>query len=262
MDSQSKNKQEIRGKKSKSPASWWFSTPLKNISQNGNLPQIGVIIKSTWKPPPRPITSSPKEVFPCVKFFLSHSPHWPSSSKPLYHLRKKSFRINWRMEKKLLWSCFLTCSWQTQHPMHHHDNHPTSLLLRTLQLAVVISEINTASLLGRPVIQVTLWSHQCCHIGQVHTHNLWWYPALTYKKTWGKGKIMDSKVPLKWDRWVSREGIYIYIYVHLFVFPKCFLEQNAVFCLVIRKEWIPIPKHQLNFYRFSRQEWVCFWPRG
>ena len=29
------------------------STPLKNISQNGNLPQIGVKMKKYLKPPPR-----------------------------------------------------------------------------------------------------------------------------------------------------------------------------------------------------------------
>jgi len=28
-------------------------TPLKNISQNGNLPQIGVKMKKEMKPPPR-----------------------------------------------------------------------------------------------------------------------------------------------------------------------------------------------------------------
>ena len=29
-------------------ASWYFSTNLKNISQNGNLPQIGMKIKNVW----------------------------------------------------------------------------------------------------------------------------------------------------------------------------------------------------------------------
>ena len=29
------------------------STHLKNISQNGNLPQVGMKIKNLWKPPPR-----------------------------------------------------------------------------------------------------------------------------------------------------------------------------------------------------------------
>ena len=29
-------------------ASWWFSTPMKNISQNGNLPQVGMKIKNVW----------------------------------------------------------------------------------------------------------------------------------------------------------------------------------------------------------------------
>lgn len=36
--------------------SWWFetvSTPLKNLSQNGNLPQIGVTIQKYLKPSPR-----------------------------------------------------------------------------------------------------------------------------------------------------------------------------------------------------------------
>ena len=29
-------------------SSWWFPTHLKNISQNGNLPQIGMSIKNIW----------------------------------------------------------------------------------------------------------------------------------------------------------------------------------------------------------------------
>ena len=33
--------------------SWWFQPPLKNISQNGNLLQIGVKIKKSLKPPSR-----------------------------------------------------------------------------------------------------------------------------------------------------------------------------------------------------------------
>ena len=32
------------------------STPLKNISQNGNLPQVGMKIKTYLKPPPRVYT--------------------------------------------------------------------------------------------------------------------------------------------------------------------------------------------------------------
>ena len=32
-------------------SSWWVSTPLKNISQNGNLPQVGLNIKKYVKPP-------------------------------------------------------------------------------------------------------------------------------------------------------------------------------------------------------------------
>ncbi len=41
----------------KSHPSWWFqhvSTPLKNMIQNGNLPQIGVKIKDIWKHHPAP----------------------------------------------------------------------------------------------------------------------------------------------------------------------------------------------------------------
>ena len=36
-------------------ASWWFQPLLKNISQNGNLPQIGVKIKHIWNHHPERI---------------------------------------------------------------------------------------------------------------------------------------------------------------------------------------------------------------
>ena len=36
----------------KTSSSWWFHQLLKNISQNGNLPQIGVKISKKLKPPP------------------------------------------------------------------------------------------------------------------------------------------------------------------------------------------------------------------
>ena len=33
-------------------SSWWFQPPLTNCSQNGNLPQVGMIIKSIWNHQP------------------------------------------------------------------------------------------------------------------------------------------------------------------------------------------------------------------
>ena len=54
----------------KSSKKYWLvvSTPLKNISQNGNLPQIGVKEKKYLKPPPR-LTSSQRII--AVEFLVA-----------------------------------------------------------------------------------------------------------------------------------------------------------------------------------------------
>ena len=71
------------------------STHLKNISQNGNLPQIGVKIKKWLKPPPR------------KRPFKNVAPDWPSSPD-----------VSWRssIQQQGRWAPQHLASWLA----HHH----------------------------------------------------------------------------------------------------------------------------------------------
>ena len=68
-----------RKKNSKKGCEWWIylvvSTPLKNISQNGNLPQIGVKIKKNWN-------HHPVDFGTCRRYFFEMLKGKPSAVIP------------------------------------------------------------------------------------------------------------------------------------------------------------------------------------
>ena len=112
----------LRPKETQKVIDGWLvvSTPLKNISQNGNLPQIGVKIKDISKLPPRWELRTKMFLFTCEKRLSKfHDPFWNknwrsgwNSSSPSSNSRqrkKNSLKKSHRSKKigEGDWSFFL-----------------------------------------------------------------------------------------------------------------------------------------------------------